>query len=368
MPAPDASALPRQPAAARAASFVTAAERPKAFTSGVRFWYTCRAMTTSEDITGRRVVLTGGAGFLGSHLAQALCRDNTVVLFDNGRRDALQYTDLADRPTVEVVRGDVRDPEAVRSAVSGADIVIHLAAIAGVSSYYRSGVETMTVNYTGTATVLAAALETCPDLQRFVNVSTSEVYGAEARDAREDAPTAVGPAGEPRWTYAAGKMAAEHLCLAYHRHEGLPVASVRPFNIYGPRQVGEGAVQVLARRALAGDDLVVTGDGRQVRAWCYVDDFVAGVLRVLTVPEAVGAVFNIGNERAAVTVQELAETIRRLAESDSKIVFRPHPGVDVRMRVPDISRARSMLGYDPAVGLEEGLSKAIDWYREHPLE
>jgi len=313
---------------------------------------------------GRRLVLTGGTGFLGSHLTAALCGGNEVVLFDNGRRDALSYTDLAGHPNVSVIRGDVRDAESVRRVVADADVVIHLAAIAGVSSYYRSGVETMDVNFHGTATVLRAVADLCPNLHRFVNFSTSEVYGIEARDVREDAPTPIGPATEPRWTYAASKLAAEHLCLAYHRHHGVPVVSIRPFNVYGPRQVGEGAVRILVGRALAGEDLEVTGDGSQVRAWCYVDDLVDAVLRAVAVPGAVGQVLNVGNPSAAVTTLELAERIRRAAGSSSRIVFRPHPGVDVRERVPDISRARDVLGCEPAVGLDEGLKRTVAWSRE----
>jgi len=356
----------RQHVAASMAPGDDGVKPPNSVASACRSWYRFGVMTATERITRRRVVLTGGVGFLGSHLATALCEGNEVILFDIGRRDAVRHTDLAEHPHVSVVRGDVRDAERVRQVVAGADVVIHLAAIAGVSSYYRSGVETMEVNFTGTATVLRAVADRCPALHRFINFSTSEVYGAEARGAREDAPTPVGPATEPRWTYAAGKLAADHLAFAYHRHRGVPVVSIRPFNVYGPRQVGEGAVQVLARRALAGEDLVVTGDGSQVRAWCYVDDLVAAVLRALVVPEAVGQVFNVGNPSAAVTVLDLAERIRHAAESDSKIVFRPHPGVDVRERVPDVSRAREDLDWEPAVGLDEGLKRTVAWYREHP--
>jgi UDP-glucose 4-epimerase len=317
------------------------------------------------DLRGRRIVLTGGTGFLGAHLALELALDNRVTLFDNGRRNALDRVAPTGLTGAVVLRGDIRDLYAVRRAVDGADLVVHLAAIAGVHSYYETGVETMEVNFIGTRTVLAAVREAAPNLQRFVNFSTSEVYGALALNAREDAPTPIGPVGEPRWTYAASKVAAEHLCLACHRQYGLPVVSLRPFNIYGPGQVGEGAVQILVRRAIAGEPLEVTGDGRQVRAWCYVSDLVEAVKRALTVPAAVGGVFNVGNPAAAVSMLDLAERIRRLADSTSQIVFRPHPGADVQVRVPDIARARSVLGFEPAVDLDEGLRRTIAWFREN---
>ena len=330
------------------------------------FWYTSAAMSPRNGLTGKRIVLTGGTGFLGAHLAAALAPENRVILFDNGRRNAFEALGLAGRLPVDTVQGDIRDFAAVKHVVTRADVVIHLAAIAGVHSYYESGVETMEVNFLGTETVLHAVREAAPGLLRFVNFSTNEVYGVEAQDAREDAPTPIGPASEPRWTYAASKLAAEHLALAYHRQHGLPVVSLRPFNIYGPGQVGEGAVQILVRRAIAGQTLEVTGDGRQVRAWCYVDDLVDAVRRALAMPEAVGGVFNIGNPDAAVSMRELAERLRRLAASTSEIVLRPHTGTDVRVRVPDITRARERLGFAPAIGLDEGLARTIAWYREHP--
>jgi nucleoside-diphosphate-sugar epimerase len=175
----------------------------------------------------------------------------------------------------------------------------------------------------------------------------------------------VGPASEKRWIYAISKLAAEHFAHAYADDFGIKVVTVRPFNIYGPRQVGEGAVQQMVARALTGRDITVFNDGSQIRAWCYVDDFADAFVKAMEDEAAVGEVFNIGNPQATTTVLGLAETLIRLTGSKSKIVFKPHPGPEVEIRMPDISKARRLLAYEPRVGLDEGLNRAIAWYRDN---
>ncbi len=176
--------------------------------------------------------------------------------------------------------------------------------------------------------------------------------------------TAQGSVGEARWTYAVSKLAGEHLAHSYYDEFGLPTCSLRPFNVYGPGQIGGGAIRAFIETILAGDDLVIHGDGSQIRAWCYVDDLVDALLLVLERPEAVGEVYNIGNPRSVVTVYDLAARIRRLMESDSEITFRPLHYTDVEMRIPNIDKARRELGWAPQVDLDEGLARTIAWYRE----
>ena len=313
-------------------------------------------------IQNQKVLLTGGAGFIGSKLAERLVNDNSVVVLDNGRRDSLTGTSAATHRNLTWIQGDVLDVEAVRRATDGVDYVVHLAAIAGVDSVLRMPVTTMEVNIIGTINVLQAARE-CANLKRFVDFSTSEVFGVYAYKVREGDITSLGAVGEARWTYAVSKLATEHLAHNYHRQYGMPTLSIRPFNIYGPGQVGEGAIHRFIVQALKGDDITIHNDGSQIRAWCYVDDIVDGILATLERPEAVGQAFNIGNPRSVVTIHHLAQQVARLSSSRSRIVHVPWDSADVELRIPDIGKARELLGYEPKVDLEEGLLRTIHWYR-----
>jgi nucleoside-diphosphate-sugar epimerase len=176
--------------------------------------------------------------------------------------------------------------------------------------------------------------------------------------------TSLGAVGEARWTYAVSKLATEHLAFNYFKQYGLPTAAIRPFNIYGPMQVGEGAVHHFIVRALAQEPLQVHNDGGQIRAWCHVDDIVAGTLLVLSRPEAVGHSFNIGNPRSTVTIYNLAREVLRLSGSPSSIEFVPWPHADVELRIPNIDKSRELIGFEPEVDLEQGLLQTIDWYRQ----
>jgi UDP-glucose 4-epimerase len=309
-------------------------------------------------------VLTGGAGFIGTTLTRRLIDSNEIVVLDNLHRDALAGTELAGHPNLTFVQADVLDADAVRATLRGATHVVHLAAIAGVDTVLESPVRTMRVNLIGTYNVLEAAHETLDTVERVVDFSTSEVFGRHAYKVEEVHETAQGSVGEARWTYAVSKLAGEHLAHAYHDEFGLPSVSVRPFNVYGPGQIGGGAIRAFIETALAGDDLLIHGDGSQVRAWCYVDDLVDALLLVLERPEAVGEVFNVGNERSVLTILELAEQIRKLTNPELEITFRPLHYTDVEMRIPNIDKARKLLGWEPKVDLEEGLSRTIAWYRE----
>jgi len=311
---------------------------------------------------GKRILLTGGAGFIGTALACRLVNDNEVVIFDKGYRNSLKDSNLLGHPNLQVVWGDVLDGDAVRQAMRGCQIVVHLAAIAGVDTVLKMPVTTMQVNIIGTYNVLEAAQHE-PGLERFVDFSTSEVFGSYAYKVQEGDVTSLGAVGEARWTYAVSKLATEHLAHNYHKQYGIPTVSVRPFNVYGPGQVGEGAIHRFIVRALRGEDLEIHNDGSQIRAWCYVDDMVEGVLLCLEKPEAVGQVFNIGNPRSVVTIYYLAQQIVRLSGSSSRLVFVRWPYTDVELRIPNIDKARRLLGYEPQVDLEEGLLRTIEWYR-----
>ncbi len=317
-------------------------------------------------LADRRILITGGAGFIGSHLAERLLAHNDVVVFDTFRRDALSGLGLHQHPRLQVVRGDVLDAEGVGRAIDGCDAVVHMASIAGVDTVMKNPVLTMRIAMQGTMNVLDAAHER-GDIERFIDFSTSEVFGRYAYQVTEFDSTVLGAVGEARWTYAVAKLATEHLAMNYHKEYGLPACSIRPFNIYGPRQVGEGAIHHFIRLALGGSPLTVHNDGAQIRSWCYIDDIIDAVMRALEDPRAVGHAFNIGNPRSTVTIYNLAREIVRLAGSQSPIEFVHWPHPDVEIRVPAVDKARELLGFEAAVDLEDGLLRTIEWYRHHGL-
>ena len=315
-------------------------------------------------LTGKRIVITGGAGFIGTTLARRLVDENEVVAVDNLHRDSLGGTNLAEHPNFRLVEGDVLDPEGLTEIVSGATHLVHCAGIAGVDTVLESPVRTMRVNVIGTYNVLEAALSSRDTIERLVDFSTSEVFGQHAFNVHEAHVTTIGSVGEARWTYAVSKLAGEHMAHAYHSELGLPTTSVRPFNVFGPRQIGGGAIRAFIEAALDGRDLTIHGDGSQIRAWCYVDDMVDGALLALESPNAVGESFNIGNARSAVTIHDLAQRVQRLTGCSGEIVFQALHYTDVELRIPNVDKARELLGFEAKVDLDEGLERTIAWYRE----
>jgi nucleoside-diphosphate-sugar epimerase len=325
---------------------------------------TDNSSTPTGSVTGRRLLLTGGAGFIGSHLVERLAGDNEIVVLDTLRRNALSPAGLDKHPHVKLIQGDVLDSAAVRQAMEGCDAVIHLASIAGVDTVLKNPVLTMRVSLLGTMNVLEAAAA-MGGIKRVIDFSTSEVFGRYAYNVTEWDATTLGAVGEARWTYAVAKLATEHLAMNYWKQYQLPACSIRPFNIYGPRQVGEGAVHHFIVRALRGEPLQVHNDGSQIRAWCYVDDIVDGILLALQREQAVGHAFNVGNPRSTLTIYALAKEIIRLASSSSHIEPVPWTQADVELRIPNIDKAKELLAFQPRVDLEEGLLRTIYWYRRH---
>jgi nucleoside-diphosphate-sugar epimerase len=223
----------------------------------------------------------------------------------------------------------------------------------------------MRVNVIGTYNVLEAAVATQSTVERFVDFSTSEVFGTHAYNVSEGQVSTIGSVGEARWTYAVSKLAGEHMAHAYHDELRLPTVTVHPFNVYGPGQIGGGAIRAFIEAALAGRDLTVRGDGSQIRAWCYVSDMVAGVLACLERPEAVGQAFNIGNPRSSVTIYELAQRVKRLTGCSGDVIFVPLGYTDVELRIPNVRKAYELLRWEPQVELDDGLARTIAWYRTH---
>ncbi len=268
---------------------------------------------TAVPLQGKRIFITGGAGFIGTTLARQLVDENEVIALDNLHRDALSATDLAEHPNFTLHEADVLDAAAVSELARGATHIVHCAAIAGVDTVLASPVRTMRVNLIGTYNVLEAAVATEDTLERLIDFSTSEVFGTHAYNVREGQVSTIGSVGEAR--------------------------------------------------ALAGNDLTVRGDGAQIRAWCYVDDMVEAVRLCLEHPNAIGQSFNIGNPRSAVTIFDLAQRIKRITGCPGEIVFAPLEYVDVELRIPNVEKAREAIGFDAVVELDDGLERTIAWYR-----
>jgi UDP-glucose 4-epimerase len=319
-------------------------------------------------IENRRIFITGGAGFIGSTLIEQLIERNEIVAFDNLSRNTLKdLPNLMYHRNLTLVEGDVLDTVLLTESMKGADIVVHAAGVAGIDTVIKNPVKTMCVNMIGTANVLEAAR--LNDVkERLIDFSTSEVFGSMAFRSTESDVTVAGSAGEARWTYAVSKLAGEHLSHAYYAQYKLPVVTIRPFNVYGPGQTGEGAIQIFIKRALKNETIHIDGDGAQIRAWCYIDDLVDCLMRCIEDPAAIGQSFNIGNARAVITILGLAETVLRVTCSESKIVFDPPLSADIAIRIPGVEKAHQVLGFKAQVDLEEGIRRTAEFFRAQMRE
>jgi UDP-glucuronate decarboxylase len=311
-------------------------------------------------MTGTHTVVTGGAGFVGSHLVESLLADGAhVTVLDNfasGRRSNLAGID-DERPTL--VEQDVRDPF---PSLSDVDVVYHLASRASPVDFERHPVEIATTNSEGTRRALELTRE---HGARLLLASTSEVYGDPERHPQPESYNGnVNPRG-PRAPYDEGKRFAEALATAHAREHGTDVRTARIFNTYGPRmRPNDGrVVPTFLSQALAGEDLTVHGDGTQTRSFCYVSDLVTGLRALADAPaeDAAGSVVNLGSTDE-VDILTLAETVLEVVESDSAITHEPRPDADPEVRRPDVERARDLLGWESTVDLREGLARTRDWF------
>jgi UDP-glucose 4-epimerase len=314
-------------------------------------------------ITDKTIFITGGAGFIGSTLIGRLIENNRIIAYDNLSRNSLKDKAYKNHRNLKLIEGDVLDFDKLAGSMQGADIIVHCAAVAGIDTVIKSPVTTMRVNMIGSANVLEAASR-LDHLERLVCFSSSEIFGQHAFRSTETDMAVTGKVGEARWTYAVSKLAEEHLAISYHKERSLPTTVVRPFNVYGPGQVGEGALRTFIQRAVRNQTIEIHGDGTQIRAWCYVDDMVDGILLTMTHPNAVGESFNIGNQRAVITIYGLANTVVRVLDSSSSIVFSRKDYADVELRIPAVQKAQELLGFEAKIDLDEGIRRAAEFYRE----
>ncbi len=305
-----------------------------------------------------RTLITGGAGFLGSHLSELfLSRGHEVICMDNfitGSMDNIRH--LLDRSDFSFIEQDVTEHIEIDGQL---DYVLHFASPASPIDYLEKPIQTLKVGSLGTHKTLGLAKEKSA---RYLIASTSEVYGDPlVHPQTEDYWGNVNPVG-PRGVYDEAKRFAEAMTMAYHRYHGLETRIVRIFNTYGERmRLNDGrVVPALVGQALRNEPLTVFGDGSQTRSFCYVSDLIEGIYRLLMSDE-VNPV-NIGNPRE-LTVLEFAEVIQKLIGSNAPIVFQPLPLDDPKVRRPDITKARGLLGWEPVVPLEEGLGRTIEYFR-----
>jgi len=313
-------------------------------------------------ITNKTIFITGGAGFIANTLIKHYIENNKIVVYDNFHRDTLSSSGVADHANLTIIKGDVLDLPFLTESMKGADVVVHAAGIAGIDTVIKDPVRTMSVNMIGTANALEAA-KTNGVTDRFIDFSTSEIFGSHAFKSREEDTAVSGSVGEARWVYAVSKLAGEHLAHAYYKQHALPVVTVRPFNVYGPGQTGEGALQIFIKKALKNEDIYIYGDGTAIRAWCFVDDFVDCLIRCIEDPKAIGESFNLGNQRTVITTLGLAESVCRVLKSSSKIIFKEALSADIEMRIPSVTKTREILGFEAKVDLEEGILRTAEYFK-----
>jgi UDP-glucose 4-epimerase len=318
-----------------------------------------------------RVLITGGAGFVGSHLSEALLdRGDEVSVLDNlstGSIDNIQH--LKGHPRFRYTIDSVTNEPLLAELIDASDVVVHLAAAVGVKLIVEAPVHTIETNVHGTEVVLKHANK---KKKLVLLASTSEVYGKSADvPFREDADLVLGPTLKHRWAYACSKLIDEFLAFAYWKERKLPVIVVRLFNTVGPRQTGQYGMVIpnFVRQALSGQPITVFGDGAQSRSFTYVGDVVKAMVALIDEPRAVGEVFNIGNGHE-ISIGELAVRIKKMTGSLSPIVSIPYEQAyeagfeDMPRRVPDIGKIRDLVGYAPTVELDEILARVIEYFRQ----
>lgn len=314
------------------------------------------------------VLVTGGAGFIGSHLTERLLADGHAVhvLDDLSTGAAVNLEGFRNHPRFQLTEGSLFNVPRTAELIDEADYIFHLAASVGVFQIVESPVRTIETNIRGTEIVLShAAKKSRPVLM----ASTSEVYGKASKvPFAEDDDCVLGPSSKGRWSYAASKLVDEFLALSYHKERKLPSVVVRLFNTVGPRQSGRYGMVLprFIRQALDGGPISVYGDGTQSRCFCWVGDVIEAFIRLMHEPRAVGQVFNIGNDRE-ISIGDLARLVRDRIRPAAKIEFIPYEKAyeagfeDMARRVPDLRKIKAAVGYQPTIGIEEIIDRIVAW-------
>lgn len=321
-------------------------------------------------ISSKSILVTGGAGYIGSHLVDALVGENSVTVLDNlstGKIENIKHH--IGKKDFNFIKGDVADMETVNKAAGKCDVIIHEAAVVGVKHYVENPLKVLLVNSKGMENVLEVARK---NDAKVVFASTSEVYGkSEKLPLSENGDRLLGPTAIDRWCYSTSKAFDEHLCFGYHKNYSLPVVILRYFNSYGPRADGSDystVIPIFINRVLRDKPPQVHGDGKQTRCFTYISDTIQGTLMGMEEKRAVGEVVNIGTD-VETSIVELAEMVIRACGKSMKPQFISYESFygksyeDIKRRVPAVDKAKRLLGWKPKVKLEEGLKQTVAWYK-----
>ena len=321
-----------------------------------------------------KALVTGGAGFIGSHLSERLLKSGhqVWVIDDLSTGRLANIAHLQSHPSFHLAVETILNETVMDRLLSECDVIYHLAAAVGVELIVKRPVETIERNILGTEVVLRLAKRY---LRKVLITSTSEIYGkSEKVPFDEDDDRVLGPTTRSRWSYSSSKAIDEFLALAYYKEKKLETVIMRLFNTVGPRQTGQYGMVIprFVKQALSGEPITVYGDGGQVRCFTYVDDVVDAAMKLMESPAAIGQVFNIGNDQS-ITIAELAKKIKALTNSSSEIVFIPYDKAyeqgfeDMRIRVPNLSKAKRTIGYEPKIQLDEILHKVVEHFRQNEM-
>lgn len=325
-------------------------------------------------MNSKKILVTGGAGFIGSHLAEKLIgQNNEVFVIDNFETGAAKNLEhLKDSSNLHLIQGSVLDEELMAQTVAKADEIYHLAATVGVKKVIQKPLTCLLTNIKGTEIVLREAEKS---KKKVLIASSSEVYGKSRQiPFREDGDRTYGSVDNHRWSYAFSKGVDEFMALSYFREKNLPVVIVRFFNVIGPRQIGKYGMVVptFVKQALKNEPITVYGDGSQTRSFCDVLDIVEALMVLMRTKEAEGQVLNVGADKE-ISMNDLARKVKELASSSSEIIHVPYEQAyskgfeELQRRVPDISKLRNMIGYEPKISLEQTIERIIRYHKENSL-
>lgn len=313
-------------------------------------------------MNNQKILIIGGAGFIGAALTEYYCDQNKITVVDNceWNNSSLGSRGLLEHHNIKKISLDATSEE-IMNLDKDFDYIIHAAAILGISKVAEKSILTITTNINSCEVALRLAKEQLR-LKKFLTFSTSEVYGKEVEEAKETDDLVVGVPNEARWCYAASKILCEHYVSAYSREQGVPTIIIRPFNVFGEHRQGSNAMTKFIKAAINNENIYIDGTGEQIRSWCHINDFVQGVTKALE-NGTPGEIFNIGNPNNVITIKELVKYIVRLTDSKSKVYFSQNFAPDVNKRTLSIEKAQAELSYMPKISLEEGISRTVNWMK-----
>lgn len=311
----------------------------------------------------KKILIIGGCGFIGSAIVDRYYKDNEIVVLDNSSFEgsSLDLRKLS-MENIKYIQGDATDYNTIMSLDKDFDYIVHASAILGIKKVVIEPINTIMTNIKSCYNALELA--SCQkNLKKFLTFSTSEIYGIDAKQPVENEPAVIEPATEGRWCYAASKTLSEHLAFGYNREKKVPIIIIRPFNVFGEYRKGSNAMTTFINKALKNENIYIDGDGKQVRAWCYIDDFIDGLTTALE-SQYTSEIFNLGNPYNEITIGELAKKVVEITNSQSKIIVTNSTEPDVKFRSVCIDKAKELLDYSPKTTVDDGIRKVYKWIED----